>query len=115
MRTLLTIILIMYSSNVAAKIETWECYFQNGNVFDVFKLDTDIPSVHVYERGKWKEVSQNIAFDKKNQNLYDELVGDEVWDLLLKKYNWILGNSYKVYDCKVIGPQKIQALKPTTK
>ncbi len=98
------IFLILLSYPSLAKIEIWECYFSNGNVFDIFKLNIDIPSIYVLESQNWKKINRSIAYDKDNNTLYDEAVGDEIWDLSLKKYSWILGNSNKVYDCKVIDP-----------
>ena len=92
----------MFSTIALAGVEVWECYYSEGSVEGVYKLDTDEPSIAEIQNGKWM-YWKKIVFDKENQNLNNR--GRDTFDLRLKKWVTKMGISVKyTYDCKVIGP-----------
>ena len=102
MRYLLIPFLFLFSTSATAVVEIWECYYSDGSVEGIYKLNTDEPSVAESENGKWA-YWKKIVYDKENQNLNNR--GRDTFDLALKKWITKVGISVKfTYDCNVISP-----------
>jgi len=98
MKCMLTIFLLVLSTSAVAKEEIWECYYPSGNIQGVYRLNTNVPSIAIFDNGKWIYL-KNIVYDKENQNLNDSDIN--TWDLLLKRYTKLMDSDK---DCKVIDP-----------
>ena len=97
MKHILIMFLLVFSTIAAAKVEIWECYFNDGSGSRVYKLDTEPPSAAYREGEKWV-YHEDVIYERENESLYKEEY--YVWDLLLTEW-FFLGT---VNECKVIDP-----------
>ena len=107
MKYLIPLFLIVFVScgNAEAKVEVWECYYDDGEFEGLYKLDTDKPQLYTRFKGKWKKWTTEY-YDKENHSLIasfftTEEEGKQEWvfDMMLKKHY----SSGTTKNCKVIG------------
>jgi len=107
-KIVLAIFLLLFSSQVFAKIEKWECYapknsskFADKTVVGTYKLDTDKVTVAYLSNGNWKYYDWccNIIFDQEKQLLHFSFAyQNHIFDLISKER---FVSNFK-YLCKVI-------------
>ena len=101
MRYLIIFIIITFSKNALVESEIWQCYDGDKNIENVYKLDTDVPSVAIFQNANWKHYSNRITYDKENQNIQIMKL-KIIFDLLLKDVYHSINHSDNPLNCSVI-------------